>query len=164
MKTSVWRSVPRRSAPSAAASPGSVGFPLVGGEGVGALQSLVLYGIALHSLLTGIVLIVQPDAFMRWAGWGELRPSFFAAQGGVFHVLMVALYLRAARRSRERDTLIPYILIVKTAAAAFLLSYYLFVQGFPLILAAGLFDGGVAALLAAMRRRERRQATRAAAR
>ncbi|MBK7702241.1 MAG: hypothetical protein IPI34_04755 [bacterium] len=139
-------------------------LPVIGGEGAGALRALVLYGIALHSLLTGIVLIVQPDAFMLWAGWGAPRPSFFAAQGGVFHVLMVALYLRAARRSRDRDALIPYILFVKTTAAAFLLSYYLFVEGTPLILAAGLFDGSVAVLLAAMRRRERRGATREAAR
>ena len=36
---------------------------------------------------------------------------------------------------------------VKTAAAVFLITYYLCVQGFPLILAAGLFDGSVAVVL-----------------
>jgi len=124
------------------------------------LQTIVLFGVALHSLLTGIVLIVQPEAFMRWAGWGGIRPSFFAAQGGVFHMLVVTLYLRAARRVPERRVLVPYIVFVKTAAAAFLISYYLCVEGLPLILAAGLFDGCVAVVLAAMRRRERRAAAR----
>jgi hypothetical protein len=116
----------------------------------------------LHSLLTGIVLIVQPDAFMRWAGWGVVRLSFFAAQGGVFHVLVVALYLRAARRVPERRVLVPYIVFVKTAAAVFLISYYLFVEELPLILAAGLFDGSVAVVLTEMRRRGRRTAARRA--
>jgi hypothetical protein len=133
-----------------------------GGEPLVVPQTIVLYGVALHSLLTGIVLIVQPDAFMRWAGWGVVRLSFFAAQGGVFHVLVVALYLRAARRVPERRVLVPYIVFVKTAAAVFLISYYLFVEELPLILAAGLFDGSVAVVLTEMRRRGRRTAARRA--
>ena len=133
-----------------------------GGDAIVVLQSVVLFGVALHSLLTGLVLIVQPDAFMRWAGWGVARPSFFAAQGGVFHVLVVALYLRAARRVPERRVLVPYIVFVKTAAAVFLITYYLCVQGFPLILAAGLFDGSVAVVLTVLRRRAGRAAARKA--
>lgn len=133
-----------------------------GGEAPVVLQSVVLYGVALHSLLTGLVLIVQPDAFMRWAGWDVARPSFFAAQGGVFHLLVVALYLRAARRVPERRALIPYIVLVKTAAAVFLITYYLCVQGLPLILAAGLFDGSVASVLTVTRRRASRAAARRA--
>jgi hypothetical protein len=133
-----------------------------GGEAIAVLQTIVLFGVALHSLLTGIILIVQPDAFMRWAGWGVARPSFFAAQGGVFHVLVVALYLRAARRVPERRVLVPYIVFVKTAAAVFLISYYLCVEELLLILAAGLFDGSVAVVLTVMRRRTNRVAARRA--
>lgn len=133
-----------------------------GGDTFVVLQTIVLFGVALHSLLTGLFLIVQPDAFMRWAGWGVARPSFFAAQGGVFHVLVVALYLRAARRVPERRVLVPYIVLVKTAAAVFLITYYLCVQGFPLILAAGLFDGSVAVVLTVLRRRANRAAARRA--
>ncbi len=133
-----------------------------GGDAIVVLQSVVLFGVALHSLLTGLVLIVQPDAFMRWAGWGVARPSFFAAQGGVFHVLAVALYLRAARRVPERRVLVPYVVFVKTSAAVFLISYYLCVQALPLILAAGLFDGSVAVVLTVLRRRAGRAAARKA--
>ena len=47
-------------------------------------------------------------------------------------------------------------------AAVFLITYYLCVQGFPLILAAGLFDGSVAVVLTVLRRRASRAAARRA--
>ena len=138
-----------------------VGSPLGGGGAKSAASmTCFLSCVALHSLVTGLILIAQPDALMDWAGWGGMRSPFFPAQGGVFHVLMAVLYGRAARRVRERSLLVPYIVFVKVTAAVFLLSYYCFVEQIPLILASGLFDGGIAAVLAFARRPGRPAAAR----
>jgi hypothetical protein len=111
------------------------------------LLPIVLYLIALHSLLTGVGLILQPDFLLQWGGWGDVAQTFFPAQGGVFHILMGLLYALAARRERDRIVLLPYIIIVKFSAAAFLLLYFAFVEAIWLVLASGAGDAAMAVLL-----------------
>lgn len=112
---------------------------------------LVLYGIALHSLLTGIVLFLQPGSFIAWGGWAEVSEPFFPAQGGVFHILMALLYAKAARPDQERLWILPFIVIVKITAAVFLLGYYFLVHPIWVVLVSGVLDGAMAITLAALR-------------
>lgn len=111
------------------------------------LLSIVLYLIALHSLLTGIGLILQPDFLLRWGGWGDVAQTFFPAQGGVFHLLMALLYAQAARRERDRSVLLPFIIIVKFSAATFLLLYVALFEMIWLVLLSGAGDAVMAVLL-----------------
>lgn len=124
-----------------------------GRSGRPGLLDLVLYGIALHSFLTGLGLMLQPDALIAFGGWKPIHEAFFPAQGGVFHMLMAVLYARAAGRQDLRPALLPFILLVKYSAAVFLLGYYVFVHPVWLVLLSGLFDGAMAVTLTLLLRR-----------
>ncbi len=108
---------------------------------------VLLYLIALHSFFTGVGLVLQPEELIHWGGWGDIAQPFFAAQGGVFHILMAMLYVVAARRDEARTVLVPYIVFVKIAAAVFLLIYFLCVQPIWLVLVSGFADGIMGAAL-----------------
>lgn len=108
---------------------------------------LLLLGIAAHSLLTGVGLLLQPGWLIAFGGWRPLSDPFFPAQGGIFHVLMAVLYGLAARRAETRSFLLPFIVFVKAAAAVFLVSYYLAVEQVWLVLLSGLLDGAMAVLV-----------------
>lgn len=112
------------------------------------LLPVLLAGIALHSFLTGLGLLLQPASLIAWAGWTAVAEPFFPAQGGVFHILMAVLYAVAARRSGARRVLLPFIVFVKAAAAVFLLAYYLFVDVVWIVLCSGLLDGAFAIAVA----------------
>jgi hypothetical protein len=112
----------------------------------------LLYLVALHSFFTGLGLVLQPEELIRWGGWGDVSQPFFAAQGGVFHILMAVLYAIAARRDEQRAVLVPYIVFVKIAAAVFLLIYYLCLQPVWLVLVSGIADAAMAAALFVLHR------------
>jgi hypothetical protein len=120
-----------------------------GASGVGRefFTRAVLYGIAAHSMLTGVGLILQPDWLIAFGGWPPVSDPFFPAQGGVFHVLMAMVYATAARRVDSRPFLLPLIIFVKSMAAVFLVGYYYFVDDVWLVLFSGIFDGGMAVLV-----------------
>jgi len=115
------------------------------------LLQLVLYGIALHSFLTGIGLLLQPDFLIAWGGWAEVTEPFFPAQGGIFHILMALLYAKAARPGPERQWLLSFIVIVKITAAVFLLGYFFLVHPIWVVLVSGVLDGAMALTLVALR-------------
>ncbi|MCZ7556046.1 MAG: hypothetical protein M5R41_06555 [Bacteroidia bacterium] len=104
------------------------------------LLRLALLLMALHSSLTGIGLLAQPDFLLRWGGWGEVQQTFFPAQGGVFHILMAVLYVMASRLGAARETLIRLTILVKSVAALFLIVYYAGVEAIWLVGASGVGD------------------------
>ncbi|MBR9975656.1 MAG: hypothetical protein KFF77_08745 [Bacteroidetes bacterium] len=119
---------------------------------VSRLLSLVLHGVALHSFLTGLGLLLQPVFLIDWAGWKPVTEPFFPAQGGVFHMLMAALYVKAALREETRPVLIPFIIIVKSVAAVFLLAYHFFFAPVWIVFLSGLADGAMAITVALLAR------------
>lgn len=116
----------------------------------------VLWGTALHSFLTGVLLLLQPAVLLRWGGFTLPVETFFPAQGGVFHILMAALYAAAAVRRPLWMAASGFIVFVKASAAVFLLTYYIFVSPIWLVLLSGMVDGGMASLLAFLKREEGR--------
>ncbi|MCB2203871.1 hypothetical protein KQI65_03920 [bacterium] len=106
--------------------------------------SVALVGIAFHSMLTGVLLLLHPEELLVWAGWHALSEPFFAVQGGVFHLLLGVLYLYTARVREGQQFLLQCIVIIKSAAAVFLLTYYVFVDAVWLILLSGIGDGAMA--------------------
>jgi hypothetical protein len=116
------------------------------------LLCLVLYLVALHSALVGLTLIANPEALMRWAGF-EVNPEpFFAAQAGVFHLVLAAGYTIAAAGFPDTSSLVLFAVLVKAIATFFLLLYYLLKDRKWVILASGVVDGcmGAAILLAGL--------------
>ena len=112
---------------------------------------VVLWATALHSCLTGLVLIAQPPALLQWGGFAPVHEHFFPAQGGVFHVLMAVLYAATAARRQLRDVFVGFIVLIKGTAAVFLLGYFFLVDPVWLLLLSGVTDGGVAVLLLLLR-------------
>jgi len=109
------------------------------------LRTILLLA-AIHSFATGVGLIVQPVPILEWAGWGTIEQHFFPAQGGVFHILMALLYMLAYRSVSVRGMLMPFIILVKTVAAVFLLLYYTAVEPIWMVLASAVIDGLFAAV------------------
>lgn len=116
---------------------------------------LLLTLMALHSFLTGVGLLAQPDFLLRWGGWGEVRQAFFPAQGGVFHMLMAVLYVKALRPGSARTVLLRFIILVKAVAALFLLTYYVAVESIWLVALSGVGDGVMAMMVWFFGRKER---------
>ncbi len=116
---------------------------------------MLLTLMALHSFLTGVGLLAQPDFLLRWGGWGEVRQSFFPAQGGVFHMLMAVLYVKALRPGAARTVLLRFIIVVKGVAALFLLTYYVAVEPIWLVAVSGAGDGLMAVMVWYFWRKER---------
>lgn len=107
----------------------------------------VLWVAAIHSLFTGIGLLLQPTWLLTWGGWRAPVEPFFPAQGGVFHILMALLYLYAASNRRRMHILLPFIVTVKATATVFLAAYVFAVQWIWMVAASAVFDGLLAAVL-----------------
>ncbi|MBE0644340.1 MAG: hypothetical protein IH600_09700 [Bacteroidetes bacterium] len=103
--------------------------------------SLVLLTASVHSMCTGIGLILHPDWLLLWGGWHMVTEPFFPVQGGLFHVLMALLYLYARSSDAARVILLPYIIVVKAVATGFLFLYAATVEWIWMVAASGFLDG-----------------------
>jgi hypothetical protein len=102
--------------------------------------------VAAHSAAVGIALAVFPEWTTVFAGFGPVRPLFFARQAGVFHLVLAAGYLLEARRGG-----VALLVTAKSTAAVFLAAAWLSgVQGWsvPFSAAGDALMGAVAAWLA----------------
>jgi CBS domain containing-hemolysin-like protein len=106
----------------------------------GKLLSTVLWLVAFHSLVMGLILITQPSAIMQFVGFGPEGEHFFPAQGGIFHLLMFALYSLGAIHIEKYYYFIAFSIFVKTVAALFLLIYCFAVEFKWVILLSGIAD------------------------
>ncbi|MGA7143502.1 MAG: hypothetical protein WBY47_03275 [Desulfobacterales bacterium] len=107
----------------------------------GKLLSTVLLLVAFHSLVMGLILITQPSALMRFAGFGPNCDRFFPTQGGVFHLLMFVLYLLGAIHIEKYYYFIVFSIFIKAVATFFLLIYAFVVEFKGVILLSGIADG-----------------------
>lgn len=104
------------------------------------LLPFILYLVAVHSFCVGIMLIIQPRFLMSFAGYGDICQRFFPTQGGVFHIVMAVCYTMGGMRPNENRCMIYFSMIAKAIATVFLLTYYVFVSNW-VILVSGIGDG-----------------------
>ncbi len=112
------------------------------------IETIIVFFIALHSLLFGLAMTFQPTRTLELFGWNCQGPMFFPTQAGVFLVLFGILFMAIL----FHRTLTWFIVVVKTAAVVFLLSqYFILGSGAPdNVLIAALLDGLMGASVAAI--------------
>lgn len=108
----------------------------------------VLWLIAVHSICYGICLIVFPPEVFDYFGF-SLTQTFFADQGGVFHLIISSVYIFAAWDLPESSKLIGITCFVKFSAFIFLMAWYIFGMHSWIILISGILDllMGIAVLI-----------------
>ena len=92
----------------------------------------VLLLIACHSICFGLALIILPIDILELFGF-QLYEKFFAVQGGVFHLIISAAYIMAARRPGNSDRLIFLSCFTKFSATILLFSYFVFEKQISMI-------------------------------
>jgi hypothetical protein len=112
------------------------------------LETILIFLIALHSMILGAAMLFQPARTLLFFGWDYQGPMFFPAQTGIFLLLFAGIYLAAIRHRR----LVWFIIATKCAAVLFLISeHFLLGPGAPgTIIVAALFDGLMGASLTAV--------------
>ncbi len=105
------------------------------------LLSMVLWIVAFHTLVVGLILITQPAVLMRFAGFGTGCDHFFPAQGGVFHLLVFVIYMMGAIQVEKYYYFIVFSIFVKAVATLFLLIYCFAVEFKWVVLLSGIADG-----------------------
>jgi len=101
---------------------------------------ILLWLIALHSLIVAILLIGLGEEGMGFFGFTTGNP-FFRVQAGVFHLVMCFAYLLAASAPLKNKGLLMLIVAAKFIALFYLLIYYFFIEAILTLLLSGLADG-----------------------
>jgi uncharacterized membrane protein len=99
----------------------------------------ILWLIAIHSICFGLALIIFPINIIEIFGF-RLQEKFFADQGGVFHLIISAAYIMAARDPENSGKLIFLSCFTKFSAAVFLVSYYLLETRIIIVFLSGIGD------------------------
>ena len=81
-------------------------------------ERLLVFLIALHSIIVGTMFLAAPQWTMRFAGWHAIDPPFFAYQAGIFHFVLATAYLLEYIRYRGVSILIT----AKVIAFVFLIT------------------------------------------
>lgn len=100
----------------------------------------VLGLVAVHSIVMGLVLIIQPAALMELSGFNGDYEHFFPAQGGVFHLLMSVAYLTGATNIEKYHHFIVFSIFVKAVATFFLMMYCFAAEFKWIVLLSGIAD------------------------
>jgi len=95
--------------------------------------------IAIHSIGFGIALITFPCEWLEFFGF-TINQKFFAVQGGVFHIIISFVYIRASNKPDDARDWVALACITKFTAAIFLFSYYLFATPVLMVLLSGFMD------------------------
>jgi hypothetical protein len=106
-------------------------------------ERLLVFLIALHSIMVGTMFLLAPQWTMRFAGWGGIEPVFFAYQAGIFHFVLAMAYLIEYTRYRGVSILIT----AKTIAVVFLTGATI-IDPLPwAVWTSGILDGLMAAVV-----------------
>ena len=103
------------------------------------LFKILLWLIALHSFIVGLLLIFAPTSFLELFGF-TITDRFFTTQGGVFHIVLVPAYILAAVNLEKGKLLIVFAISAKLIATVFLLVYYFFIDPILMVLVSGIGD------------------------
>lgn len=90
------------------------------------LEKGLVVAVALHSFAVGFFLLFFTRWGVRFGGWGEASPLFFARQAGIFHFVVASGYLLEYFRTRG----VQLLLLAKATATVFLVAMLL-VDGGP---------------------------------
>ncbi|MCF8373792.1 MAG: hypothetical protein K9H64_19375 [Bacteroidales bacterium] len=112
--------------------------------------------IAIHSFCVGLSLMLLQSDWFALFGFAELNNRFFPVQGGVFHVVMAALYILSLRSKTCLAVLLPFIIGVKLFAFVFLISYYVFFEQLIVVLLSGIGDGFMGVILLVLYKRKKK--------
>ncbi len=105
---------------------------------VKSLEKIIIAAVALHSIVLGVAMLVDPVWTLELCGWKYDGDIFFPQQAGVFLVIFGGAYVVAL----WRRPFAWFLVASKAAAVAFLLAEYLAGAAAPAtLLVAGLFDG-----------------------
>ncbi len=107
---------------------------------------ILLWLIAIHSFVTGVLLIESTPEMLSYFGYTE-GPGFFSTQGGVFHMVMVIAYLMTAYNLGKESMLIWFCITAKMMATAFLVLYFFLFEQIWVVLASGFGDFVMGVLL-----------------
>lgn len=97
---------------------------------------IILWLIAVHSFIAGILLIVLNAEQLYFFGF-DIQEKFFSTQGGVFHIVMSVAYVFGAESIGKSDQIIIFAIVAKFIATIFLLSYFLFKNPIWMVLVSG---------------------------
>lgn len=95
--------------------------------------------VAIHSFVTGLLLITMPDSWFDFFGF-NITNRFFPTQGGVFHLVMVVIYMIVVFKPERSHLLILVSLSAKLMATIYLLLYYFLAEGIITVLLSGIAD------------------------
>ena len=79
-------------------------------------ERLLVFLVALHSLVVGMVLLSVPRWVASFGGWGGVDSVFFIRQGGIFHMVVAVGYVMEYVRHRT----VALLLVAKSMATVFL--------------------------------------------
>jgi hypothetical protein len=105
--------------------------------------------IALHSVAVGLGLTLLAEWGARFGGFGEVQPTFFARQAGVFHFVVAFGYLYEYFRYRS----IGLLLFAKSVAVVFLTLAFVLGQRAWLVPVSALGDAAMGLLAWQVHRR-----------
>ena len=103
--------------------------------------------IGIHSLLLGIFIFFKTGLFYRIFFNAEISNLFFVKQSGLFLFLSGLFYLFPLINSKKMCDISVLIILSKTLAVVFLISYAGLAPGSKMIYWAAILDGLMAALL-----------------
>ena len=101
---------------------------------------ILLWLVALHSFCVGLGLMFMPVSWFDLFGFTEPTVRFFAAQGGIFHIVMSVAYALGAYDLIKNKQLIIFSIIAKFIATVFLTSYFFFIESAWMIVLSGVGD------------------------
>ncbi|MFI5197188.1 MAG: hypothetical protein ACHQJD_01090 [Thermoanaerobaculia bacterium] len=107
-----------------------------------ALERGLVVAIALHSYAIGFSLLFFTRWGVRFGGWGEASPLFFARQAGIFHFVVASGYLIEYFRYGG----VRLLLLAKATATVFLVAMLL-ADGGPWALPASALGDALMGLL-----------------
>lgn len=103
------------------------------------LLQILLWLIALHSFIAGILLIIMNPEQLSFFGF-KVHEKFFSTQGGVFHIVMSVAYFMGAIAPRKSYQIITFAIIAKFIATVFLLGYFFLKNPIWIVLLSGIVD------------------------
>ncbi|MCF8296343.1 MAG: hypothetical protein K9J13_02260 [Saprospiraceae bacterium] len=101
---------------------------------------ILLWLVALHSFCVGLGLMFMPLSWFEIFGFSIPTVRFFAAQAGVFHIVMSVAYALGAYNLIVNKQLILFSIIAKFIATIFLSIYFFFIESAWMILLSAIGD------------------------
>ena len=122
--------------------------------GIARAERWLVWLIALHSVVVGVMLLFLPAWSAAFGGWGEASPLFFARQAGVFHFVVAFAYVYEYLRHRG----VTILVVTKATAFVFLVTAALLGEPAWSVAFSGVADGGMGLVVLLVHRRATRTA------